>query len=129
MKPKILIVDDQADIRRLVRFALEDAGFALFEAPNGQLALQLARALRPDLIVLDQVMPGDVDGLDVLQALQAESGLSGTLTLMLTSRQEPRDKQTALAAGANYFLTKPFSPARLLEVVMVMLKSRDTAPH
>ncbi len=129
MKRKILIVDDQADIRRLVRFALEDAGFALFEAPNGQLALQLARALRPDLVVLDQVMPGGMEGLDVLQAMQADPGLAGTLTLMLTSNQDPRDKQSALAAGANYFLTKPFSPARLLELVTVMLATRDRSPH
>jgi CheY-like chemotaxis protein len=129
MKRKILIVDDQADIRRLVRFALEDAGFALFEAPNGPLALQMARALHPDLLILDQVMPGGMDGLEVLQALQADPALSGTLTLMLTSNQAPRDKQSALAAGANYFLTKPFSPARLLELVMVMLNARGTHPH
>jgi CheY-like chemotaxis protein len=129
MKRKILIVDDQADIRRLVRFALEEAGFALFEAPNGPLALQMARALRPDLLILDQVMPGGMDGLEVLQALQADPSLSGTLTLMLTSNQAPRDKQSALAAGANYFLTKPFSPARLLELVTVMLSARGTTPH
>ncbi len=123
MKAKILIVDDQAEIRRLVRYALEDSGHALFEAANGALALQIARAIKPDLVVLDQMMPG-MDGLELLASLKGEPELSHVLVLMLTANAEGRDKQAALSAGANYFLTKPFAPAKLVDLVTVMLKAR-----
>ena len=123
MKAKILIVDDQAEIRRLVRYALEDSGHALFEAANGALALQIARAIKPDLVVLDQMMPG-MDGLELLQALKSEPELGHVLVLMLTANAEGRDKQAALNAGANYFLTKPFAPAKLVDLVTVMLRAR-----
>ncbi|MBB5205722.1 CheY-like chemotaxis protein [Inhella inkyongensis] len=124
MKSKILIVDDQADIRRLIRFALEGGGHTLFEAANGALALQIAKAIKPDLVILDQVMPGGLDGLQVLQALKADAELSHALVLMLTGNAEERDKQAALSAGANYFLTKPFAPAKLGDLITIMLKAR-----
>jgi len=124
MKAKILIVDDQADIRRLVRYALEEGGHVLFEAANGAVALQIAKAVQPDLVILDQMMPGGVDGLQVVQALKATPGLSHALVLMLTGNAGESDKQAALAAGANYFLTKPFTPAKLGELVRVMLAGR-----
>ena len=124
MKAKILIVDDQADIRRLVRYALEESGHVLFEAANGALALQIAKAVKPDLVILDQVMPGDLDGLKVAQTLKTTPELSHALVLMLTGNVAEKDKQAALAAGANYFLTKPFAPAKLGELVRVMLAAR-----
>jgi CheY-like chemotaxis protein len=124
MKAKILIVDDQADIRRLVRYALDESGHVLFEAANGAVALQIAQAVQPDLVILDQVMPGGVDGLQVVRALKATPALSHVLVLMLTGNVGESDKQAALAAGANYFLTKPFAPAKLGDLVRVMLSAR-----
>lgn len=124
MKPKILIVDDQAEIRRLVRYALADSGHALFEAANGTAAMQVAKAIKPDLILLDQSMPGSLDGLAVLQALRADPELNHVLVVMLTGNQGEQDKRAALEAGANYFLTKPFTPVRLGELVQVLLKAR-----
>lgn len=121
---KILIVDDQADIRRLIRFALDDSGHNLFEAANGALALQLAKAVKPDLVVLDQVMAGGIDGLQVLQGLKSDPETAHVLVLMLTANTQERDKQAALSAGANYFLTKPFAPAKLRELITVMLRAR-----
>lgn len=121
---KILIVDDQADIRRLIRFALDDSGHSLFEAANGALAIQLAKAVKPDLVVLDQVMSGGIDGLQVLNTLKADVETAHVLVLMLTANTLERDKQAALSAGANYFLTKPFQPAKLRELIAVMLRAR-----
>ncbi|MBH9551646.1 response regulator [Inhella gelatinilytica] len=127
MKTKILIVDDQAEIRRLVRYALDGGGHALFEAANGATALQVAKVIQPDLILLDQSMPGGLDGLAVLQALRADPQLNHVLVVMLTGNQGEQDKRAALEAGANYFLTKPFTPARLGDLVQVMLKARPAA--
>jgi CheY-like chemotaxis protein len=124
---RILIVDDQADIRRLVRFALQDGGFALFEAANGELALRIAQVSRPDLVVLDQQMPGQLNGLQVCQAMRADPGLANALVLMLTGNADETDRQAALAAGVNYFLTKPFQPGKLRQIVEVMLKAAPPA--
>lgn len=124
MKPKILIVDDQAEIRRLVRYALEGGAYVLFEAANGAAAMQVTKAIKPDLILLDQSMPGAMDGLAVLQALRADPELNHVLVVMLTGNQGEQDKRAALEAGANYFLTKPFTPVRLGELVQVLLKAR-----
>ena len=120
---RILIVDDQADIRRLVRWALQDGGYALFEAANGELAVRIAQVSRPDLVVLDHQMPGGMTGLQVCQALRADPGLAHALIIMLTGNAEAHDRQAALAAGVNYFLTKPFQPGQLRQIVEVMLKA------
>lgn len=124
MKTKILIVDDQADIRRLVRYALDGSGHALFEAANGLVALQVAKVVQPDLILLDQNMPGGMDGLALLQAVRTDPLLNHILVVMLTGNQTEADKRAALEAGANYFLTKPFTAARMGELVTVLLKAR-----
>lgn len=120
---RILIVDDQADIRRLVRFALQDGDFALFEAANGELALRIAQVARPDLVVLDQHMPGQLDGLQVLQALRANAAHAHALVIMLTANSEATYRQAAAEAGVNYFLAKPFAPAKLRQLVEVMLRA------
>lgn len=120
---RILIVDDHADIRRLVRFALQDGDFALFEAANGELALRIAQVARPDLVVLDQQMPGSLDGLQVCQALRADAAHAHALVIMLTANSEAADRQAAVDAGVNYFLTKPFAPAKLRQLVEVMLRA------
>lgn len=126
MKPKILIIDDQADIRRLVRWALEDSPYQIYEAASGALGLQLAQTVRPDLILLDVMMPGGMDGLDVCKSLRSDAAFANTLIVMLTGAASERDKAEALGLGANFFLAKPFSPAKLLELLGILLRGRKT---
>ncbi|MCV2421079.1 response regulator transcription factor [Paucibacter sp. DJ2R-2] len=125
MKAKILIVEDQADIRRLIRWALEDTGHQLYEAPNGHLAMELARTLQPDLVYLDLMMPGDIDGIEVCRQMRADPRLTQALIVMLTADASQATKTRALATGANFFLAKPFSPAKLLELTEVLIKKRQ----
>ncbi len=121
-KAKILIVEDQADIRRLIRWALEDTGHALYEAPNGSLALDLARTLQPDLVYLDVMMPGGIDGIEVCRQMRADPRLARAIIVMLTADAGQATKTRALEAGANIFLAKPFSPAKLLELTEALVK-------
>jgi CheY-like chemotaxis protein len=124
VKSKILVIEDHADIRRLVRWALEDSGHALYEAPNGALGLELARTVHPDLVFLDVMMPGDMDGIEVCAQIRKEPALAHSLIVMLTADAAQQTKARSLAAGANFFLPKPFSPAKLLELTEVLLKAR-----
>ncbi|MFY7864079.1 response regulator transcription factor [Roseateles sp.] len=124
MKAKILVVEDHADIRRLIRWALEDTGHALFEAPNGTLGLEMARTVQPDLVYLDLMMPGGLDGIEVCAQIRRDPALAHTLVVMLTADAAQQTKAKSLAAGVNFFLPKPFSPAKLLELTEVLLKAR-----
>jgi two-component system KDP operon response regulator KdpE len=108
MKPRALIVDDEVQIRRLLRVALEGAGYDVHEAEGGQLSLQVAALTRPDVIVLDLGLP-DMDGLTVLKRLREWSNAP---VVVLTVRDSEEDKITALDAGADDYVTKPFSSAR-----------------
>ncbi len=106
----VLIIDDEPPIRRLLRLTLEPAGYTVHDAETGQLGLQEAAAKRPDVIILDMGLP-DGDGLQVLQRLRE---WSATPVLVLTVRNQESDKVAALDAGADDYLTKPFSTAELL---------------
>lgn len=109
---KILLVDDHADIRRLMRITLGKT-FEIFEAEDGVGALQVARAERPDLIVLDVMMPGELDGLQVLDAIRADAQLRKTRVIMVTARGQVRDTEIGMARGADAYFVKPFSPLQL----------------
>ncbi|MDC8784935.1 response regulator transcription factor [Roseateles koreensis] len=126
MTSKVLIIDDNAEIRRLIRWSLEDCDVTLQEAPNGTLGLSMAQTLRPDLVFLDVMMPGEIDGVQTCQRLRAEPSLAGMLIVMVSA--DARAKQRALDAGANFFLGKPFSPAKLLELTEVLLRARKAHP-
>jgi CheY-like chemotaxis protein len=121
MTSKILVIEDQADIRRLIRWSLEDTGHSLDEAPNGTLGLELALALRPDLVFLDVMMPGGLGGIEVCAQMRADPALAHTVIVMLTADAAQQTRTRALEAGANYFLAKPFSPAKLLELTETLL--------
>ncbi len=110
MKPRALIIDDEVQIRRLLRVALEGAGYDVHEAEAGQLGLQAAAVVRPDAILLDLGLP-DLDGLAVLKRLRE---WSQTPVVVLTVRDGEEDKVAALDAGADDYVTKPFSTAELL---------------
>ncbi len=110
MKPAALIIDDEVQIRRLLRVALESAGYAVCEADRGQLGLAEAALRRPDVIVLDLGLP-DLDGVEVLKRLRE---WSETPVLILSVRDAEEQKIAALDAGADDYITKPFSTAELL---------------
>jgi two-component system KDP operon response regulator KdpE len=110
MKPRVLVIDDEAQIRRLLRVALEGASYEVHEAEGGQFGLQAAALTRPDVILLDLGLP-DIDGLGVLKRLRE---WSHTPVVVLTVREAEADKVAALDAGADDYVTKPFSTAELL---------------
>lgn len=120
MAARILICDNEEPLRALVRAALD--GHEVHEARDGDESLERARALRPDLIVLDMMMPGR-SGLDVLEELRADPELAGIRVVMLTARAQASDHVAAGHAGADLFMVKPFSPLRLAAAVEELLES------
>lgn len=121
---KILIIDDEQRIVRGVQKYFEQAGFQVLGAYDGQIGLSLARTEKPDLIVLDLMLPG-MDGLDVCRALRRDSDVP---VIMLTARVEETDKLIGLELGADDYVTKPFSPRELVARARAVLRrSQATA--
>ena len=116
----ILVCDDEAPLRALVRATLEDGGYEIAEARDGEEALRVARRVRPDLILLDAMMPGR-SGFDVLRELRSNPGLTSTRIVMLTASVQEADREAAAAGGADRFLAKPFSPLELDRLVRELL--------
>jgi CheY-like chemotaxis protein len=113
----ILIVDDDPSIRKLVATTLEDvAGFELVEAADGGEALDIAAEEAPAIVLLDIDMPG-LDGLEACRRLRAETATADTTIVMLTAAAGEEAERAAEEAGADLFLTKPFSPLELLRLV------------
>jgi CheY-like chemotaxis protein len=124
---RILIIEDQADIRRLIRWTLEFEEYEIHEAANGPAGLEQARLLKPDLILLDVMMPGGLDGFQVCEQLKADPELGAVPVVILTARSQQRDRQAGERARADAFLAKPFSPLQLVETVSSMLKKTTAA--
>ncbi len=110
---KILIVDDHSDIRRLLSITL-GKGFELLEAEDGPTALSLAQIHHPDVVILDIMMPGGLDGLQVLDLIKADSSLTQTRVIMLSACAQDSDHAEGIRRGADDYLAKPFSPLMLL---------------
>lgn len=117
---KILIVDDDPSMRMLISATLEDEEYELYEAEEGMTGLEMARKYTPDLIILDMMMPG-ITGLEVCKELKGDISTSGIKILLLTAKGQQRDRETAFAAGVDYYLAKPFSPSKLLVMVSEIL--------
>jgi DNA-binding response OmpR family regulator len=115
---KILVVDDDKKIVELITLYLKKDGYLVLPAYNGQQALELARRRRPDLIVLDLMLP-QVDGMDVCRVLRAESDVP---IIMLTGRSTDEDKLIGLDQGADDYITKPFNPRELLARIRAVLR-------
>lgn len=113
---RVLVVDDEPDVLLLCRLNLEQRGHQVLEAPNGDEALDLAQQEAPDLVVLDLMLPG-IDGYQVLQALRADEGTSGIPVLVLTAKSLQADRERSRQLGAAAFLTKPFLPDELCDMV------------
>jgi two-component system alkaline phosphatase synthesis response regulator PhoP len=122
---RILVVDDEPRITRLVRDYLERAGFAVSAASSGPEAVQRARSERPDLVVLDLGLPG-LDGLDVTRALRRDGDVP---IIMLTARDDEADRIVGLELGADDYVTKPFSPRELVARVRAILRRRTPQSH
>lgn len=118
---RILVVDDDKDILRLVRSYLEKAGYAVFSAHNGETALHILRREKPDLLVLDLMLP-DRDGWDITRIIRGDTHLSGLPIIMLTARVEDSDKIVGLEIGADDYITKPFNPREVVARVRALLR-------
>lgn len=116
----ILVVDDDPDLRELVSSRLWRAGYAITTAPDGDSALAAIAAEKPDLVVLDVMMPGR-SGLDVCRELRADPGTADLPILILTARTHTAFVVEGFAAGANHYMTKPFSPRELVDRVQALL--------
>ena len=114
---RVLIVEDQADIRKLIRMTLEFEPYEIHEAANGTEGLRLAVDVQPDLILLDVMMPGELDGLQVCAQVRALPALQGTRVVLLTARGQNQDRDAGQEAGADEYLIKPFSPLQLIETI------------
>lgn len=112
----ILFAEDEPNLRLLVTSTLEDPRYQLITCANGTEALARARECRPDMLVLDWMMPG-LTGVDVVRTLRAEPGFADTPVVLLTARSQDGDRAEARAAGVTHYLTKPFSPLELLDLV------------
>ena len=117
MRRNALIVDDQPDIRKLILMTMECEDFDLHEADNGEDAWSIAQKLRPAVVLLDVMMPGSMDGIELCRRLKSEDRHRKTRIVILSAKGQDQDKQAGKQAGADGYLTKPFSPRELLDVV------------
>jgi DNA-binding response OmpR family regulator len=122
--PKVLIIEDERDIRDLVRHYLEKDGFRTRMASDGDAGLAAARQEHPDLIVLDLMLPG-LDGLELCKKLRMDPATALTPVIMLTAKAEESDKIVGLELGADDYLTKPFSPKELVARIKALLRRAD----
>jgi len=114
---RVLIVEDQADIRKLIRMTLEFEPYEIHEASDGVGGLRRAGELKPDVILLDVMMPGELDGLQVCARVRANPELKNTRVVLLTARGQIQDRDAGQQAGADEYLIKPFSPLQLIETL------------
>ena len=118
MTPTILIVDDEAHLRSLIRQTLEDEGVELLTADNGEDALATIACVKPRLVFLDVMMP-KLSGFDVCKRAKQDLGLKDVYIVLLTAKGQEFDRQKGIEVGADLYMTKPFDPDALLQ------KARD----
>ncbi|PIY83553.1 MAG: DNA-binding response regulator [Candidatus Omnitrophica bacterium CG_4_10_14_0_2_um_filter_44_9] len=131
MKEKILIVEDEKDIVKMLNYNLKKEGFRTLSANDGEDALSLANRECPGLVILDLMLPG-MDGLEVCKALKKESKTASIPIIMLTAKSQESDKVIGLELGADDYVTKPFSPRELIarvKAVLRRIKEKDKLPE
>lgn len=121
MSKRIVVADDDQDIRRLIVFTLKRRGYTVLEAGNGQAALDLVLAERPDMVILDVMMPL-MTGLEVTARLKDNPETAATPVLILSARGQEGEIQEGLGKGAHAYLVKPFAPQELASYVMQLLQ-------
>ncbi len=131
MKEKILIVEDDKDILKMVEYNLKKEGYRTVCARDGEDAIEMAHSERPDLILLDLMLPG-IDGLEVCKQLKKESKTASIPVIMVTAKSQESDKVVGLELGADDYVTKPFSVRELLARVKAVLRraqEKDKLPE
>jgi CheY-like chemotaxis protein len=118
---KILIVDDQEEVRELVEVTMRGDGYELLQAATGQEAIDIARAEKPELIIMDIMMPGEIDGLEATRIIKSDPETSGCTIVMLTAKGQKTDLEKGREAGADDYFVKPFSPLLLLKKIEEVL--------
>lgn len=121
MNKKILIVDDQIEVRELVEITLMIGDFTIFKAESGEEAVQIAKKEKPDLIIMDVMMPGGMNGLEATRIIKSYPDNSGVKVIMLTAKGQKNDIEQGLKAGADEYFIKPFSPLDLIRKVEEVL--------
>ncbi|MGO9122211.1 MAG: response regulator transcription factor [Desulfomonilaceae bacterium] len=117
MQKKILIVDDEKDIRDLVEVTLLRSDHVVIKAESGDRAVEIARIQKPDLILMDIMMPGNLDGLEATRILKNDPETQQCTVVLLTAKGQLADRQEGIKAGADDYFVKPFSPLELLRKV------------
>ena len=117
---KILLVDDHSDIRRLIKLSLGKT-FEIFEAEDGATALEIATLHKPDVVVLDVMMAGELDGLQVLDAIKGNPALKHIRVIMVTARGQVTDHDDGMKRGADAYFIKPFSPMELVIAIKKLI--------
>lgn len=114
---KLLIVDDEGNIRKLLLVTLGYGRYKLYFAANGAEALAFTEEHEPEVIVLDVRLPGDIDGLEVCRRIKEHPKLKNTYIVLLTGLAKDADREAGMAAHADVYMTKPFSPEKLIELI------------
>jgi len=131
MKKKVLLVDDEPDILELIGYNLQMEGYEVHTALNGKAGIDLARAVNPDLIILDVMMP-EMDGMEVCSIIRADDNLKDTTIAFLTARNEDYSQVAGLEAGGDDYIAKPVKPKVLMSRVKALLRRSnrtESKPH
>jgi len=120
-KGRILVVEDQADLRKLVSLTLRTQGHELTEAASVDEALAALAAGVPDVVLLDVMLPGDADGFDLCRHIKTDDRLRRVKVVVMTASDQAEQRQRAIEAGADHYVAKPFSPRHLRELVASLL--------
>ncbi len=123
---KILIVDDEEKVRKLVEITLSIGKVEVLQASSGEEGLKIAGETRPDIILLDVMMPGRFDGFDVCKLLKEDHATRDIYIIMLTAKGQKADKEKGFALGADDYFVKPFSPMELMEKIDKVLSHSTT---
>jgi CheY-like chemotaxis protein len=118
---KVLIVDDEPGIRKLVKSTLKSEDYQILQAEDGQKAIDIARGQNPDLILMDIIMPGGIDGFEATRILKNDPRTSGSTIIILSAKVQEEDLIKGLQAGADDYFSKPFSPLALVKKVEEVL--------
>lgn len=121
---KILVVDDQPLIRELLALTLGDEDTQIYQANDCRSALAMIKAIKPDLILLDVMLPGEFDGLEVCRRIKSDNKLASIIVIILSARSQVNDRIQGMAVGADDYLTKPFSPLALIEKISTFLSRK-----
>lgn len=117
MKKRILIVEDHADIRKLIRMTLEFEDYDIDEVATADEGLDAVHQFKPQLVLLDVMMPGTMDGLDLCRIVKQDPACQDVAVVLLTARGQSQDIEAGMRAGADAYLLKPFSPLKLIETI------------